>query len=59
MNRLIGGLVITNDNPDDPAPNRANAVNTESQPELSNTLNFTLRILHERHRADQRRGVSP
>jgi TonB-dependent receptor len=42
MNRLIGGLVITNDNPDDPAPNRANAGNTNLKPELSNTLNFTL-----------------
>ena len=42
MNRLIGGLVVTNDNPDDPAPNRANAGNADLKPELSNTVNFTL-----------------
>jgi outer membrane receptor protein involved in Fe transport len=42
MNRLIGGLVVTNDNPDDPAPNRANAGNANLKPELSNTINLTL-----------------
>ena len=41
MNRLIGGLVITNDDPNDPAPNRANAGNTLLKPELSDTLNVT------------------
>jgi TonB-dependent receptor len=38
MNRLIGGLVVTNDDPADPAPNRANAGNADLRPELSKTL---------------------
>jgi iron complex outermembrane receptor protein len=42
MNRLIGGLVVTNDDPDNPIPNRANAGNADLVPELSNTTNFTL-----------------
>ena len=42
MNRLIGGLVVTNDDPNNPLPNRANAGNANLQPELSNTLNVTL-----------------
>jgi TonB-dependent receptor len=41
MNRLIGGLVVTNDDPNDPAPNRANAGNTGLKPELSETINLT------------------
>lgn len=41
MNRLIGGLVVTNDDPNDPLPNRANAGNTGLKPELSDTINFT------------------
>lgn len=40
MNRLIGGLVVTNDDPNDPAPNRANAGNENLQPERSQTLNL-------------------
>lgn len=42
MNRLIGGLVVTNDDPNDPNPNRANAGNIDLKPELSRTLNFSL-----------------
>jgi iron complex outermembrane recepter protein len=42
MDWLIGGLVVTNDNPDDPVPNRANSGNAGLKPELSNTLNATL-----------------
>lgn len=42
MNRLIGGLVVTNDDPNNPLPNRANAGNADLQPELSNTLNATI-----------------
>ena len=42
MNRLIGGLVVTNDDPDNPLPNRANAGNANLVPELSNTANVTL-----------------
>ncbi len=42
MNRLIGGLVVTNDDPNNPLPNRANAGNADLQPELSKTLNATL-----------------
>jgi iron complex outermembrane receptor protein len=42
MNRLIGGLVVTNDDPDNPLPNRANAGNADLVPELSKTLNLTL-----------------
>jgi TonB-dependent receptor len=42
MNRLIGGLVVTNDDPNDPAPNRATAGNSDLHPELSNTTNLTL-----------------
>ncbi|MBI5688775.1 MAG: TonB-dependent receptor [Verrucomicrobia bacterium] len=42
MNRLIGGLVVTNDDPNNPQPNRANAGNANLKPELSNTLNATL-----------------
>jgi len=42
MNRLIGGLVVTEDNPDDPRPNRANAGNANLRPELPHTLNVTL-----------------
>lgn len=42
MNRLIGGLVVTNDDPNDPLPNRANAGNTGLKPETSETLNLTL-----------------
>jgi TonB-dependent receptor len=42
MNRLIGGLVVTNDDPNNPLPNRANAGNANLQPELSKTLNATL-----------------
>ncbi|MCX6954488.1 MAG: TonB-dependent receptor [Verrucomicrobia bacterium] len=42
MNRLIGGLVVTNDDPNDPAPNRANAGNAGLKPELSETINLTL-----------------
>ncbi|HEX2854903.1 MAG TPA: TonB-dependent receptor [Opitutaceae bacterium] len=42
MDRLISGLIITNDNPDDPAPNRANAGNSDLKPEFSDTLNFRL-----------------
>jgi len=42
MNRLIGGLVVTNDDPANPQPNRANAGNANLKPELSKTLAFTL-----------------
>ncbi len=42
MDWLIGGLVVTNDNPDDTFPNRANAGNNALKPELSNTLNATV-----------------
>jgi TonB-dependent receptor len=42
MNRLIGGLVVSNDDPNDPAPNRASAGNANLKPELSNTTNITL-----------------
>ncbi len=42
MNRLIGGLVITNDDPDNALPNRATAGNAGLVPELSNTSNMTL-----------------
>ncbi|WP_414664744.1 TonB-dependent receptor domain-containing protein [Horticoccus sp. 23ND18S-11] len=42
MNRLIGGLVVTNDDPANPLPNRANAGNADLVPELSNTSNLTL-----------------
>jgi TonB-dependent receptor len=42
MNRLIGGLVVTNDDPANPAPNRATAGNADLQPELSNTANISL-----------------
>ncbi len=42
MNRLIGGLVVTNDDPNNPTPNRANAGNADLVPELSNTTNLTL-----------------
>lgn len=42
MNRLIGGLVVTNDDPANPTPNRANAGNADLQPELSNTANISL-----------------
>lgn len=42
MNRLIGGLVVTNDDPDNPLPNRASAGNANLVPELSNTTNVTL-----------------
>lgn len=42
MNRLIGGLVVTNDDPNNPLPNRANAGNADLVPELSKTLNLTL-----------------
>lgn len=42
MNRLIGGLVVTNDDPDNPLPNRSSAGNAELVPELSNTTNVTL-----------------
>ncbi len=42
MNRLIGGLVVRDDNPDNPTPNRANAGNADLVPELSNTANLTL-----------------
>jgi outer membrane receptor protein involved in Fe transport len=42
MNRLIGGLVVTNDDPNDPAPNRASAGNANLRPELSKTANLTL-----------------
>ncbi len=42
MNRLIGGLVVTNDDPNDPAPNRANAGNETLLPEISQTLNLNL-----------------
>ena len=41
MDWLIGGLVVTNDNPDDPIPNRANSGNANLKPELSNTINLT------------------
>lgn len=41
MDWLIGGLVVTNDNPDDPVPNRANSGNDQLKPELSNTVNIT------------------
>ncbi len=42
MNRLIGGLVVTNDDPNNPTPNRANAGNADLVPELSKTLNVSL-----------------
>ncbi len=42
MNRLIGGLVVTNDDPSNPLPNRANAGNANLRPELSKTINLTL-----------------
>jgi outer membrane receptor protein involved in Fe transport len=42
MNRLIGGLVVTNDDPNNPLPNRANAGNANLRPELSKTINLTL-----------------
>jgi TonB-dependent receptor len=42
MNRLIGGLVVTNDDPDNPTLNRANAGNASLVPELSNTANLSL-----------------
>ncbi|MBL9190594.1 MAG: TonB-dependent receptor [Opitutaceae bacterium] len=42
MNRLIGGLVVTNDDPSNPLPNRANAGNASLKPELSKTINVTL-----------------
>lgn len=43
MNRLIGGLVITDDDPDNlSTPNRANAGNEDLVHELSNTANLTL-----------------
>lgn len=42
MNRLIGGLVVTNDDPANPQPNRANAGNANLKPELSKTINLTL-----------------
>ncbi len=42
MNRLIGGLVVTNDDPANPLPNRANAGNANLKPELSKTINVTL-----------------
>lgn len=42
MNRLIGGLVVTNDDPSNPLPNRANAGNADLVPELSNTTNLSL-----------------
>lgn len=48
MNRLIGGLVVTEDNPDDPRPNRANAGNANLRPELSRTLNVTLEYYTKR-----------
>lgn len=41
MNRLIGGLVVTNDDPVDPGLNRANAGNADLKPELSDTINVT------------------
>lgn len=42
MNRLIGGLVVTNDDPTNPSPNTANAGNENLKPELSDTINLTL-----------------
>jgi TonB-dependent receptor len=41
MNWLIGGLVVTNDDPNDPGLNRASAGNANLKPELSETLNAT------------------
>jgi hypothetical protein len=55
MNRLIGGLVVTNDDPNNPQPNRANAGNANLRPELSNTINADPRVLHARHRPDHGR----
>lgn len=42
MNWLIGGLVVTDENPNDTNPNRASAGNENLKPELSRTLNLTL-----------------
>lgn len=42
MNRLIGGLVVTNDDPANPSPNRANSGNANLRPENSETINLTL-----------------
>jgi TonB-dependent receptor len=42
MNRLIGGLVVTNDDPTNPTPNTANAGNIGLQPEFSKTTNVSL-----------------
>ncbi len=42
MNRLIGGLVVTNDDPTNPTPNRANAGNADLVPELSKTANISV-----------------
>jgi TonB-dependent receptor len=42
MNRLIGGLVVTNDDPANPTLNRANAGNANLRPETSETINLTL-----------------
>jgi TonB-dependent receptor len=42
MNRLIGGLVVTNDDPNNPSPNTANAGNASLVPELSKTASMSL-----------------
>jgi iron complex outermembrane receptor protein len=42
MNWLIGGLIVTNDDPNDPAPNRATAGNEKLKPELSDTVMLSL-----------------
>lgn len=42
MHRLIGGLVVTQDDPDNSNPNRANAGNADLVHELSRTANLTL-----------------
>lgn len=39
---LVNGLTITNDDPIDTGPNRANAGNANLQPEQSDTINLTL-----------------
>lgn len=49
MNRLIGGLVVTNDDPADlTIPNRATAGNADLRPETSRTLNVTLEYYTKR-----------